>query len=155
MAPANSKSFSVSVVLPASGCEMMAKVRRCSTRSARTSLDVSLMDATGRELAACGYCEGAHFTGSTRGSPPTGISKISRLDLKCASRRHDSFGRKCFTLRSRRNTKKDKEKVEGGEFSEVLGWDWSGLGSEWRPMLLRYFDARSHRFPYALLSVSS
>src|SRR6185436_18961755 len=134
MAPANSKSFSVSVVLPASGCEMMAKVRRCSTRSARTSLDVSLMDATGRELAVCGYCEGAHFTGSTRGSPPRGISKISRLDLKCASRRH---------------TKKDKEKVEGGEFSEVLGWDWSGLGSEWRPMLLRYFDARSHRFPYA------
>src|ERR1700730_17748584 len=28
IAPANSRSFSVSVVLPASGCEMMANVRR-------------------------------------------------------------------------------------------------------------------------------
>ncbi len=28
MAPPNSSSFSVSVVLPASGCEMIAKVRR-------------------------------------------------------------------------------------------------------------------------------
>src|ERR1700728_3096166 len=28
MAPPNSSSFSVNVVLPASGCEMMAKVRR-------------------------------------------------------------------------------------------------------------------------------
>src|SRR6202049_4471744 len=31
MAPPNSSSFSVSVVLPASGCEMMAKVRRRAT----------------------------------------------------------------------------------------------------------------------------
>ena len=31
MAPPNSSSFSVSVVLPASGWEMMAKVRRFST----------------------------------------------------------------------------------------------------------------------------
>ena len=44
IAPANSSSFSVSVVLPASGCEMMAKVRRCSTRSERTSRDISLMN---------------------------------------------------------------------------------------------------------------
>src|SRR3954468_17519220 len=33
MAPPNSSSFSVSVVLPASGCEMMAKVRRRATSS--------------------------------------------------------------------------------------------------------------------------
>ena len=33
IAPPNSSSFSVSVVLPASGCEMMAKVRRCETGS--------------------------------------------------------------------------------------------------------------------------
>src|SRR5512137_665684 len=31
IAPANSRSFSVSVVLPASGCEMMANVRRRAT----------------------------------------------------------------------------------------------------------------------------
>ena len=34
MAPAKSSSFSVSVVLPASGCEMMAKVRRRDASSA-------------------------------------------------------------------------------------------------------------------------
>src|SRR3569832_1592014 len=34
MAPPNSRSFSVSVVLPASGCEMIAKVRRRSTSAA-------------------------------------------------------------------------------------------------------------------------
>ena len=34
MAPPNSKSFSVSVVLPASGCEMMANVRRRATSAA-------------------------------------------------------------------------------------------------------------------------
>src|SRR5512145_2335385 len=33
IAPPNSSSFSVSVVLPASGCEMMAKVRRRATSS--------------------------------------------------------------------------------------------------------------------------
>jgi hypothetical protein len=36
IAPANSSSFSVRVVLPASGCEMIAKVRRWATRSAST-----------------------------------------------------------------------------------------------------------------------
>ena len=34
MAPPNSRSFSVSVVLPASGCEMIAKVRRRAAASA-------------------------------------------------------------------------------------------------------------------------
>ena len=34
IAPPNKRSFSVSVVLPASGCEMMAKVRRRETGSA-------------------------------------------------------------------------------------------------------------------------
>src|SRR3569832_941398 len=34
MAPPNSRSFSVSVVLPASGCEMIAKVRRRSPSAA-------------------------------------------------------------------------------------------------------------------------
>src|SRR6266850_8429847 len=43
IAPAKRSSFSVSVVLPASGCEMMAQVRRCTTLPARTSLEMSLM----------------------------------------------------------------------------------------------------------------
>ena len=33
IAPPNSRSFSVSVVLPASGCEMIAKVRRLAVSS--------------------------------------------------------------------------------------------------------------------------
>src|SRR4029079_8641724 len=37
MAPPNSSSFSVSVVLPASGCEMIANVRRRETSRARSA----------------------------------------------------------------------------------------------------------------------
>src|SRR5512143_3943713 len=40
IAPPNSSSFSVSVVLPASGCEMMAKVRRFLTSRARAESPV-------------------------------------------------------------------------------------------------------------------
>jgi hypothetical protein len=40
IAPENSKSFSVSVVLPASGCEMMAKVRRRRTSVAMLARDM-------------------------------------------------------------------------------------------------------------------
>src|SRR5438132_12577291 len=39
IAPENSSSFSVSVVLPASGCEMMAKVRRRRTSAAYGEAD--------------------------------------------------------------------------------------------------------------------
>ncbi len=38
MAPPNSSSFSVSVVLPASGWEMMAKVRRLAISAASASM---------------------------------------------------------------------------------------------------------------------
>ena len=44
IAPENSSSFSVSVVLPASGCEMMAKVRR-----RRTSVGMSSAGHVGGE----------------------------------------------------------------------------------------------------------
>ena len=39
IAPPNSSSFSVSVVLPASGWEMMAKVRRLAISSVRVVID--------------------------------------------------------------------------------------------------------------------
>src|SRR5215207_6751055 len=39
IAPENSSSFSVSVVLPASGCEMMAKVRRRRVSAAKGEAD--------------------------------------------------------------------------------------------------------------------
>src|SRR6185437_941338 len=39
IAPAKSSSFSVSVVLPASGCEMIAKVRRRATSAARSEVE--------------------------------------------------------------------------------------------------------------------
>src|SRR5690349_14087522 len=42
MAPPNSSSFSVSVVLPASGCEMIANVRRRPTSRARSVAAVSM-----------------------------------------------------------------------------------------------------------------
>src|SRR5690348_9555563 len=56
MAPAYSSSFSVSVVLPASGCEMIAKVRRRETSLAR------LMVKQGRQ-SLMGARRGAHHKG--------------------------------------------------------------------------------------------
>ncbi len=41
IAPPNSSSFSVSVVLPASGCEMMANVRRRAVSSPVEVIDLS------------------------------------------------------------------------------------------------------------------
>src|SRR5207342_649746 len=68
MAPPNSSSFSVSVVLPASGCEMIAKVRRrCVSR--RCS-DMGQGRERGRSLGECAYCnpgpEKPYFFGSGR-----------------------------------------------------------------------------------------
>ena len=54
MLPLYSSSFSVSVVLPASGCEMIANVRREEIWSAK--LGMSVLSIAGR--AACGSCTG-------------------------------------------------------------------------------------------------
>src|ERR1700741_69106 len=48
IAPPNSSSFSVSVVLPASGCEMIAKVRRRWTSAARSAITVARRSAAAR-----------------------------------------------------------------------------------------------------------
>ena len=45
MAPPNSSSFSVSVVLPASGCAMMAKVRRRETCPFSLSMGLQTLHA--------------------------------------------------------------------------------------------------------------
>src|SRR5205814_7232454 len=49
IAPENNKSFSVSVVLPASGCEMMAKVRRRRTWGAISEDMADGLPRAGRE----------------------------------------------------------------------------------------------------------
>src|ERR1700760_329063 len=55
IAPENSSSFSVSVVLPASGWEMMAKVRRRRTWVARSAdMVVCAGPGSGRALVECG-----------------------------------------------------------------------------------------------------
>ena len=48
----NSSSFSVTVVLPASGCEMMAKVRRRETSSASFDSVASQLESTARDALA-------------------------------------------------------------------------------------------------------
>src|SRR5690606_33307534 len=48
IAPPNSSSFSVSVVLPASGCEMIAKVRRRAASAATSGMAKAPAGATGR-----------------------------------------------------------------------------------------------------------
>jgi hypothetical protein len=52
IAPPNSRNFSVSVVLPASGWEMIAKVRRRPTSSARLMISGSDLNSGG--LYRCG-----------------------------------------------------------------------------------------------------
>src|SRR6478609_7675310 len=63
IAPENSNSFSVSVVLPASGCEMMAKVRRRRVSAAKGEADKGKTpgDDGGRRLGAAAnpYCAGS------------------------------------------------------------------------------------------------
>src|SRR5947207_8330670 len=53
IAPENSSSFSVNVVLPASGCEMMAKVRRRRTSAAKGDEDKGELRGT-RYFACAG-----------------------------------------------------------------------------------------------------
>src|SRR5580658_3114169 len=48
IAPPNSNSFSVSVVLPASGCEMIANVRRRSISAVRSAMRLSLSGRAAR-----------------------------------------------------------------------------------------------------------
>src|SRR3569832_614426 len=52
IAPPNSYSFSVSVVLPASGCEMMAKVRRRATSSDNGERSVDSVGTAMSDMAA-------------------------------------------------------------------------------------------------------
>src|SRR5215469_2659643 len=51
MAPPNSSNFSVSVVLPASGCEMIANVRRRRISSARSVMSVRQSGGRGVRVA--------------------------------------------------------------------------------------------------------
>src|SRR5512134_550226 len=51
IAPENSSSFSVSVVLPASGWEMMAKVRRRRTSEAMSDMGAGAPDAARSKIA--------------------------------------------------------------------------------------------------------
>ena len=52
MAPPDSSSFSVSVVLPASGCEMIANVRRRSTSAASGDSACEFSGRTGAFISA-------------------------------------------------------------------------------------------------------
>src|SRR5258705_3752414 len=51
MAPPNSSNFSVSVVLPASGCEVIAKVRRRQTSVASGERDGDSADSARSDIA--------------------------------------------------------------------------------------------------------
>src|SRR5581483_1236610 len=81
MAPPNSRSFSVSVVLPASGCEMIAKVRRRSTSAASGEL--------GRESARTGLFMSGMWQGkrpkSRRWRETSGSGRSQHLRLEVAA----------------------------------------------------------------------
>src|SRR5271169_4457531 len=55
IAPPNSSNFSVSVVLPASGCEMIAKVRRRATSAASGECEGFSVETARSDISdACG-----------------------------------------------------------------------------------------------------
>src|SRR5690606_15201173 len=58
-----SSSFSVMVVLPASGWEMMAKVRRLATSAAWVVMDVCLAGIVGGRLSSRASVKAAHYNG--------------------------------------------------------------------------------------------
>src|SRR5450631_1682586 len=70
MAPPNSSNFSVSVVLPASGCEMMAKVRRRATSAASGERDG---DSAVRARSVIARAFGREIGADQAGTPPSHI----------------------------------------------------------------------------------
>ena len=85
MAPPNSSSFSVSVVLPASGWEMMAKVRRRATSAASGVSGADSAAASGLFMARMwqGKRAGSRgpiaHQGRAMGDQPTAAKKKGRL----------------------------------------------------------------------------
>src|SRR3954466_9247104 len=79
MAPPNSRSFSVKVVLPASGCEMMAKVRR---RSISPASGERLWPAPGARI-------GAFIPGYLQSHGPDSRHSERRIESKLAFRLFD------------------------------------------------------------------
>src|ERR1700743_514729 len=90
MAPPNSSSFSVSVVLPASGCAMIAKVRRRATSSDSGERDgdsvaTAVSDMAGQRLAGkTGAIKGVFSACGTSAPSPYGDGKDD-LHLTIAS----------------------------------------------------------------------
>src|SRR5689334_4870889 len=99
MAPPNSSSFSVSVVLPASGWEMMANVRRRATSSASGERDgdsavrarSDMAGAFGRETSVN---QGYMVIAERKGQP-----HIRRREGRPSRSRHQPRGRPCLIRR--------------------------------------------------------
>jgi hypothetical protein len=82
IAPPNSSSFSVSVVLPASGWEMMAKVRRLATWRA----NVGCNRGVGIHGQKSRVCRAHQKRVSVRAAHPTGPVEVVSENAKAASR---------------------------------------------------------------------
>src|SRR3954471_11435122 len=76
MAPPNSSSFSVSVVLPASGWEMMAKVRlRETSRTSSGGKDVLSMGGVAPAASKPGKTKPPAESGEAAGGEPTNYTR--------------------------------------------------------------------------------
>src|SRR5690554_3917167 len=73
IAPPNSSSFSVSVVLPASGCEMIANVRRRAASAATSGMAIPAALAPGL------FGETRNYTGPRRGGRAVFLPRMTRI----------------------------------------------------------------------------
>src|SRR5262249_32319218 len=79
IAPPNSRSFSVSVVLPASGCEMMAKVRRRATSSDSGERDGDSIVTARSDMGVSGWREKHAGSGDSGQYPYRHLAARSNL----------------------------------------------------------------------------
>ena len=104
IAPPNSSSFSVSVVLPASGCEMMAKVRRRAI-SCRRESSVGPVIANGAAILAGWQQTRATSSSSAqprpRARPPPGNSRAARRPARTRATGRGGWRACCWGRTSR------------------------------------------------------
>src|ERR1044072_3454555 len=96
MAPEAASSFSVSVVLPASGCEMIAKVRRDWYGKSLVAGAVWVTAFMGRTYRLYYWqrkrSAGGQKKGAASGGPPISLVSLRSLTLNCLDRCDDYRG---------------------------------------------------------------
>ena len=137
IAPPNSSSFSVSVVLPASGWEMIAKVRRRATSSLRSSLQRDRGKTGRNSISPRPGLRGARLSLSTSASSRPSVGLVVAAPAPISHESH-------------RLVERDRERVRRPDLEERVAHPAcrarsSSSSSIWRPMLRPRRSERTQR----------